>query len=452
MPRAARRLRVTFLILAAACLCPLGPARAQEARAWRLLSDSPAFPPALDVPFGVYDPVRHRVLAIEADYPYQGATPLVVHVFDPSPTPHWSMIEAAGAAPDQFFLSSVVYDPVRDRLIVVGTDRSDGVEVLALTLSGMPTWQRIDTRGAVMPGRGGHSMVYDPAHDRVIVFGGHGSSYLSDVWGFSLATNKWALLVPGGYGPGGREGHGAIYDPVGLRMIVFGGHYEDTSRHFTNDLWELTLGDVVEWHELAPTGPIPGARSAFGAVYDPVRHRMLVHGGINDQSGVEPDNLWALSLDGTLAWSQVQTQDTLRGRAYPIDVYDPVDDALLACGGGSYPQTSELLLASPARWNAVLPSRPLPTPGPRSRHAVVHDTRRDRFVVLGGDFSPVDSARWSFDPERPDPWRSALGPAAPQGWFESWQGTVYDSLGDRFLMIAGGLADGSPIRTRVITQ
>ena len=441
MPRSARALSGARLVLAIACLIAAGMARADEPKTWRLISDAPAFPPALAVPFGVYDPVRHRVLAIDADY--TDTKPLVVHVFDRSPSPHWTTIDAVGTPPEQFFLSNLVHDPVRDRLIVVGSDSGVGIEVWALTLSGTPTWQRLDSGGATPPARGGHSLVYDPAHDRVILFGGDGSTYLSDVWAFSLTTNQWKLLLsPFGAGPLGREGHGAIYDPVGQRMIVFGGHYEDTARHFLNDVWALSLGDVVAWQELSPAGPIPGARSAFGAVYDPVRHRLLVHGGINDQSGLEPDNLWALALDGTPTWSQIQTQDTLRGRSYPIDVYDPVLDALLACGGGGYPQTSELSLATPTRWSAVLPERPLPAPGPRSRHAVVHDTRRDRFVVVGGDYSSADSAMWSFDAESVSPWQPTSAPASPGGWFEQWQATVYDSLGDRFLVFSGGNTGG----------
>jgi hypothetical protein len=223
-------------------------------------------------------------------------------------------------------------------------------------------------------------------------------------------------------------------------MLVFGGHFDDGTRGFWNDLWQLSLGDTTAWENIPVVGLVPGARSAFGTVYDPVRRRMLVHGGVNSQSGVEPDDLWALSLDGTPTWTVIATQDTLRGRSYPIDVYDPTEDRLLACGGGGYPQTSALSLTAPLRWGAVLPTSPLFGPSARSRHAVVHDARRDRFVVLGGGFSTADSAIWNFDVEGVAHWRSVNAPAAPSIWFdfEYSQAVVYDSLGDRIILFDGG--------------
>ena len=51
----------------AACWIVAGLARASDLKSWRLLADSAPFPPTLGVPMVVYDPVRHRVLAIDVD-------------------------------------------------------------------------------------------------------------------------------------------------------------------------------------------------------------------------------------------------------------------------------------------------------------------------------------------------------------------------------------------------
>jgi len=431
----------------AGCWIVAGPAQATDLKSWRLLADSPAFPPTLRVPTGVYDPLRHRVLAIDGDYIDQ---PLVVHVFDPAPEPHWSTIAVAGPPPEQRFLASIVYDPARDRLLMLGSDHAQDVEVWALPLSGTPTWQRIVTSGIPPRGRYGHSTIYDPIHDRVILCGGadysYPTRYQSDVWALSLSSGGWSSLAPSGAAPGGREGHGAFYDSEGRRMILFGGHIEAGARGFWNDLWELSLGDSPAWSQIVVSGQLPGARSAFGTIYDPVRRRVLIHGGLNTESTAEPDELWALSLEGPPAWEQIVTENRLRGRAYPIDIYDPVEDRLLACGGGDFPQTSELSLSTPLRWNAVLPPNPLPAPGARSRHAVVRDARRDRFIVVGGDFSTADSAMWSFDPQGANHWQAVNAPAAPYVWsdFEYSQSTVYDSLGDRIILFDGWQAWSAP--------
>lgn len=388
---------------------------------------------------GVYDPARHRVLAVDVDILNQ---PVVVHVFDPTPGPHWSTIAASATPPAQRYLASIVIDPVRDRLLVVGSLHGQSVDVWALTLSGTPTWQQLVT-SVDPPGRYGHSTIYDPVHDRVVMFGGmdysYPTNYLSEVWSLSLATGEWTPMTVSGATPGGREGHGALYDPERQRMLVFGGHYDTGTRGFRNDLWQLSLGDTVAWSEIHIDGPIPGARSAFGTVYDPIGRRMLVHGGVNAQSGIEPDDLWAISLDGTSTWTQILPEDTLRGRSYPMDVYDPVEDRLLACGGAGYPQTSELPLTAPVRWKAVLPSEPLLAPGARSGHAVVGDIRRDRFLVVGGGYSTADSAMWSFSPEGPNHWRPLSTPTAPSSWFGLGYSpsTVCDSLGDRVILFDG---------------
>src|SRR5512143_3368586 len=433
-----------------ACLTIAGLARAADVKSWRLLADSASLPPSLAVPMGVYDPVRQRVLAVESDYRYD--LPVVVHVFGPGPEPRWSTLEVSGTAPMRRNVASLVYDPVRDRLLLVGTGWSDRVDVWALRLAGTPAWESLATNGTAPGGRSGQSTIYDPAHDRLVLFGGRDQSspqslYLSDLWALSLATDTWSPLAPGGVVPGGREGHGAMYDPERQRMIVFGGHYEDPERHFRNDLWELSLGDSVAWSEIVVGGPVPGARSAFGHVYDPVRRRMLVRGGVNDQSGVDPDDLWALALDGTPEWTQIATEDTLRGRSYPVDVYDPVEDLLLACGGHGYPQTSALPLGAPVRWTAVLPPLPLPAPGAHSGDVVLHDSRRDRFLVIGGALSSVDSAGWIFDAGRADRWHAVRGPGPPPSgaYYPGYaQSAVYDSLGDRVLWFDGSQAWASP--------
>lgn len=439
---------ITALTILIACLTLPVPAGASDLRSWKLLAESPPFPPTFEAPVGVYDPLRQRVLVMDVGF---SSDPIEVVAFQPAPAPSWSLLAASGTPPGRHYLASVVYDPVRDRLLLIGyADFGGDVDVWALTLAGVPTWRKLVTRGIAPPARSGHSTIYDPIHDRVIMFGGATGSYptryLSEVWALSLASNTWSELIPDGEAPPGREGHGAVYDPVGRRMVVFGGHYEAEVRGFWNDTWALSLGDTLVWSQILPAGPLPGARSAFGAVFDPVRRRLLVHAGINDQSGIEPDDLWALPLDGAAAWTKVVAPGLPAGCSYPVDVYDPVADRLLACGGGGFPQVSALPLAAPLAWDALLPPRPLPAPGARSRHALVRDTRRDRFLVVGGDFSRADSAQWVLRREGANPWRPLNAPAAPPIYYTTdySQATVYDSLGDRLIVVDGPQAWSAP--------
>src|SRR5262245_27608961 len=79
--------------------------------------------------------------------------------------------------------------------------------------------------------RVGHSTVYDPGHDRILVFGGRSLPQgwiFSDVWEYSFGPDPgWKLLEPLGTHPAARADHTAIYDTDSDRMIVFGGHAAD---------------------------------------------------------------------------------------------------------------------------------------------------------------------------------------------------------------------------------
>jgi len=163
---------------------------------------------------------------------------------------------------------------------------------------------------------------------------------------------------------------------------------------------------------------------------------MLVHGGIHEDSGIEPDELWALSLDGQPVWTPIIAARPQRGHSYPVDAYDPVEDRLLACGGGLYPQTSELSLSSPTEWQQLTPRDPLLSPGGRDGAAVVHDTRRDRFTVLGGTFSGLDSTLWSFCAGPTQAWTPLSSLDTPDfNWFsDHTQAAVYDSVDDRLIV------------------
>lgn len=426
------------------------PSSASEGHPWRRIATTAPFPPTLEIPVGAYDPLRHRALVLDVGYMGRG---MAVHALDLAGPPSWAVLELPETPSARIYLGAVAYDPVRDRLLLIGSSPGTPMEVWALSLGGEPAWRRLPTTGNP-PSRGGHSAVYDPVSDRVLVYGGvtfgsatpPSSQYLSEVWALWLAFDAWSQIAPTGVPPGGREGHGAIWDPVRNRMLVFGGHFEAGDRGFWNDTWELGFENGPAWHPLATAGAAPGARSAFGTVYDPIRRRMLVHGGVNAASGIEPDDLWALALDGSPEWTAVATENALRGRSYPVDVYDPVADRLLACGGAGYAQASELPLAGPARWSPVLPTRPPGGPSPRSTHAVVHDPRRDRFIMIGGNYASADSAVWYFAPDSTAPWQARAGPATPGIYFdgEYSRAMAHDSTGDRVLLFDGYQAWSCP--------
>jgi hypothetical protein len=60
-------------------------------------------------------------------------------------------------------------------------------------------------------------MIYDPADDRVLVFGGYNDdAFFYDVWSLSFEGGQehWTEVQPVGIGPGPRYGASATLDPV----------------------------------------------------------------------------------------------------------------------------------------------------------------------------------------------------------------------------------------------
>src|SRR6185503_18478038 len=131
---------------------------------------------------------------------------------------------------------------------------------------------------ATISGRWGHGAVYDPVRERMIVFGGYGRFWPpgNDLWELALTGPPvWTRLAPTGTRPSGRLQHSLIYDPVGDRLILFGG--QDAS-NYLNDLWELSLAGPLHWTPIEAQGTLPHGRSQHVAVYDPDGARMIAFG------------------------------------------------------------------------------------------------------------------------------------------------------------------------------
>ena len=163
--------------------------------------------------------------------------------------------------------------------------------------------------------------------------------------GAPLSSQTWIKLSPTPdptYGsPLTTSGHGAVYNPATNRMIIFGGFHDFGGYSLTNDLWVLTnadgTGGKAAWIKLTPSGG-PSVRWCFGgAAYDQANNRMIVHGGF-DRPGYCDSALhdtWVLTKSdgtgGSPAWTQISTGGpALRNHTI---AYDPVNNRLMVHGG-----------------------------------------------------------------------------------------------------------------------
>jgi hypothetical protein len=317
-------------------------------------------------------------------------------------------------------------------MVVFGGGSDSGYlnDVWALSLAGAPTWTQLTPSGTPPIPRFLHSAIYDPGRDRMVVFGGYsGSGYLNDVWVMSLAgTPVWWDLTPSGTPPSTRYGHSAIYDPVRDRMVVFGGCYYSTgSPYYLNNVWALSLAETPTWTQLTPSGTPPSGRLAHSAIYDPVRDRMVVFGGYSGSSSYLND-AWALSLAGTPAWTALYPTGTPPSpRSGHSAIYDPVRDRMVVFGGnlGASSNLNDVWALSQAgtpAWTQLTPSGT--PPSTRNAHSAIYDPVRDRMEVFGGttsanntNLNDVWALEWKTttavdEPEAP-PLLSGLRPPAP---------------------------------------
>jgi len=388
----------------------------------------------------IYDPVRKRMLVVGGADDTSGVR---VWALTFSGKTSWTTLTPVGTAPAGWLGYCAVYDPVRDRMLMLGNaTRSrrnrtvqDSTVVWALSLDGAPAWTVLTPAGRKPPANYGRTAIYDTARDRVVIFGGIGQSNRddNDVWALSLAgAPTWTALTPTGEPPGQRSFGSAIYDPVRDRMVIFAGLATHT---YCDDVWGLSLGGVPGWTPLIPTAlPTPGTEHS--AIYDPVRDRMLVD---DVRSYESPVDVWSLSLAGTPVWTaQWPVGQVPSGRPGCAVIYDPVRDRMLVYGGFNrtsrvwFNEVWALSLGGTPIWTTLTS---MGTPPKWPRRCAIYDPPRDRMLVFG-DSTAYHPAVWALSLAGTPTWTLLAPAGAPPASAEGCT-AVYDPAGDRVLVFGG---------------
>lgn len=226
---------------------------------------------------------------------------------------------------------SSIFDPVsRCKILFVNSSAGSGpnmnslLYVLYLNSLGTGSWTQPEPLPSP-PDRVSPAVTYDPSRSRMLIFGGGFGFTLNDVWELRISESGamgWFELETQG-APPPRNGASAIYDPVGDRMLMFGGYGDDAA---TNEIWSLDLSDL-NWTLLTPTGTPPSPRSNAGLVYDPDGARLLLIGG--SANGVELGDTWELSLVGAPAWTERTSPGQPVGSGLNHVVVDPSHERVL---------------------------------------------------------------------------------------------------------------------------
>ncbi len=314
----------------------------------------------------------------------------------------WSSLN--GPAPDARREYAAVYDREAQRYVMFAgfTNEQGGGyflfnEVWVLTLDGSPGWWGITIPGDVPGGRHSPQWGYDPARNRVLIFGGYGShhpgdpyAYLNDVWELNLdGAPSWNELVPTGTPPAGRLAGVAVFDVLHQRFVGFGG-----TAGLPVDTWQLDLRDIPAWSTIETNGVEPLGSYGMTSIFDPARNRMLIFGGSTtaDYYGTHNDT-WELNLKPDVpVWRQMSPSGTLPiARRTLTSVFDARRDRMVIFGGWDGSPDSDAFLndtwalslsSGDGEWTQLSPAGALPHV--RDAMAAVYDPGADRMVLFGG--------------------------------------------------------------------
>jgi hypothetical protein len=288
-----------------------------------------------------YDPTRRLMLVFGGqDDLLASSNTLYALTLNGAP-PTWSTIAPANTPPTARFGSSLVYDPLKDRLILFG-GKVGAAAVAEIWEFKMATsqWFSLATSGTAPSARQHHSAVYDAGHGRMVVYGGeNGSVFAPDALALTLpaaGTPAWSTFTLSGLAPTARTRHSAIYDGAARRMVVFGGFDSDLADGsiLARDTWSVDLVPAAPtaWTPITVSGGPPSFREGHLTVWDSIGQQMVVYGGLDDATVANAD-LWTLSLAGTATWRQLALGTSAGDRAYGAAVFDPVLNRIIVFGG-----------------------------------------------------------------------------------------------------------------------
>jgi len=367
----------------------------------------------------------------------------------------WSVMKA-GVRPSARNDAALAYDAQSQRTVLFGAtselwayDATADAWSLPTVVAPVP-WQRA-----------GHTMTYDPAADRIVLFGGwrYLTEFSNETWTYDYDAHTWSDVstVPA---PSPRGWHSAAFDAQSSRLIVFGG--EAGAGPLPSETWAFDLANRT-WTDMRPaSGPSP--RSGHAAAYDPESGRVIIYGG-RTAAGQPTDETWAYDYR-TNTWTDVSPATSPPPLAYAGLASDEVRGRLLLFGGETASGPTDETWAFDPTTDSWARLDPLTKPSPRSRHALAYDASADRVVVFGGEGDWSFGETWEYrSPDPPSEPRSVTASAgdarasliwsppvssggAPVIGYRVWRGpapgleTVLADIGAALTYSDTGLANG----------
>ena len=250
--------------------------------------------------------------------------------------------------------------------------------------------------------RKGASLAFDPANERMLLFGG-GVSY-------SQAANDTWLWIDAGWAhkstahsPTPREGAALALDPITGKLLLFGG--QTPGPFFPSYSAETWLWDGDDW-SLVTTAHAPAARSYASLALDPVNGRLLLYGGgvcvplLRTCFGSSFSDTWTWNGSDWVELTPAHVPPARTGAAAALDeasgeiVLFGGAASLGACGGTDCPPFGDTWTWDGSDWTVESPAH---SPPPRWFSSAAFDPGAGAVVLFGGqDATSVLGDTWQW--------------------------------------------------------
>jgi hypothetical protein len=354
-------------------------------------ADATVKPPGRNGSCMVYDDARDRFVMFGGGIGDTWALSL-------DPSPRWRMIEGNGSDyPYPFYFTQAVYDATRRRTLLYGGTSKYFYSGDAYTFQSSDLWS-LDTdqfaRWVLMrhvfedPRAGGMSLFIDPLADRLVSIEGRSDLDFGAPMQLPLSgAGGWTRIYAAGPLPPGRQNQTGVFDATRRRFIMFGGRGAEGA---LRDTWILDFNGHPRWEQLDPEAPAPSARFGSSAVYDPLGDRVVLFGGTDSDTTAFSD-CWQLSLAGTPAWSRIRPSGTPSARCFAATTYDSRRQRLVMFGGrdAEGEGLNDLWFLPLGTASAWVPGEPADSvPAERWGAAATYDSDLDRAIIINGTYDP----------------------------------------------------------------
>ncbi len=232
--------------------------------------------------------------------------------------------------------------------------------------------------------RAGHNMIYNPINGEIILFGGmkdnlnYQGSYLNDTWVYHYSNNSWIEITSIAQ-PSNRNGPSMVYEPIHHRVLLFGG---SSHAGFLNDTWEFKLS-TYQWSKIEVEICPPKCADAE-MFFDLPNNEIVLFGGYTPVG--YSDETWIFNINDNL-WEKQNLSSHPSSRYGHRIVYSSSKDLGVLFAGHAFDSSDTinndmwLYNCSNKQWSEMTVDSP---PSIRYWHDMIYDETNEKIIMFGG--------------------------------------------------------------------